>query len=124
MYAVTTEDLEEAIKVFENANKYPKHKERVKKYLERKVEWVKVFRRDIIHRGHETNNFAEASIRILKDIILSRTKAFNVVAMVEFIVDPWETYFKTKLMHYAYGQIAAPRLKYKDLCQRMPESKE
>lgn len=123
MYAVSTEDLEEAIQALEDASKYPKHTERVKKFLNRKEEWVKLFRFDIIHRGHETNNYAEASIRILKDIILTRTKAFNVVALVEFIVDPWETYFKTRLMHNAYGQNAAPRLKYQSLCQRMPESK-
>ncbi|KAF0706595.1 SWIM-type domain-containing protein [Aphis craccivora] len=56
----------------------------------RKNEWVLMFRRDIITKGNNTNNYAEACIRILKEIILNRTKAYNVVALVEFICYVWE----------------------------------
>lgn len=112
-----TEEMEELCSLFE------KYLDRFHKNLKRKQEWVKLFRSEVIIRGHQTNNYAEASIRILKDIVLSRTKAFNVTAMVEFIVEVWERYFEAKLLHYAYGQRAAPRLKYEQLCDRMPESK-
>jgi len=42
------------------------------------------YRNNIITRGHETNNYAEATVRLLKDIMLmlDRQKAFNVVALV------------------------------------------
>ncbi|KAG0419738.1 hypothetical protein HPB47_003910 [Ixodes persulcatus] len=32
------------------------------------------------HAGHNTKNFAEATIRVLKDTVLNRTEAFNAVA--------------------------------------------
>jgi hypothetical protein len=48
-------------------------------------------------RDNNTNNFSEASIRVLKDIILNRTKAFNVVALVIFCIDVWDPYFVSRL---------------------------
>lgn len=97
--------------------------DRASKFLNKKEQWVQLFRSNSMHRGHETNNYAEACIRILKDIILTRTKAFNVAAMVDFIASVWEEYFENRLLHYAYGRIAAPRLKYEKLHDRMPEGK-
>ena len=38
--------------------------------LERQHEWVAFHRLKLITRNHDTNNYAEASIRILKDIVL------------------------------------------------------
>ena len=86
-------------------------------------EWVLLFRSEFMTRGHNTNNFAEATIRILKDIILERTKAFNVTAMVDFIANVWEPYFQGKLLHFANGREAGPHSKYNDLCKRMPDGK-
>lgn len=76
-----------------------------------------------MHRSHKTNNYAEANIRILKDIVLTRTKAFNVAALVDFVATVWEQYFENRLLHYAYGSVAAPTLKYENLHDRMPASK-
>jgi len=36
----------------------------------RKDQWVRLYRRNILYRNNETNNYAEASIRIIKDILL------------------------------------------------------
>ena len=44
----------------------------VTKLYERKEEWVMACRSEIISRGH---NYAEATFRIVKDIILTRLKA-------------------------------------------------
>ncbi|KAE8738726.1 hypothetical protein FOCC_FOCC015792 [Frankliniella occidentalis] len=120
MYAQCTEELEEALAKLSDCSseKYKKHVD--SELLNIKEEWVKMFRADVINRGHDTNNYAEACIRVLKDIILSRTKAYNVTAMVDFIVKVWETYFESKLLYFAYGRKAAPYLKYKRLSERMP----
>jgi len=47
---------------------------------------------DTLYRNNETNNYAEASIRIIKDVILNRTTAYNAVALVDFIVHVGEEY--------------------------------
>lgn len=122
MKALDQEQLANAILELEESG-FQKYIDRVSNFLSRKEEWLQIFRSTLMHRGHETNNYAEASIRILKDIILGRTKAFNVPAMVDFIVSVWESYFENRLLHYAYGRMAAPRLKYENLHDRMPESK-
>ncbi|KAE8742487.1 hypothetical protein FOCC_FOCC011982 [Frankliniella occidentalis] len=123
MYAEYTEELEEeALAALDacSSGSYKKHLE--KDLLGIKEEWVKLFRCDVLNRGHHTNNYAEACIRVLKDIILSRTKAYNVTAMVDFIAKVWETYFESKLLHCAYGKKAGPYLKYKRLVGRMPQA--
>lgn len=119
MYAENAEELENAIELLEECNQenYIKH---VKKdLLDKKQQWVKLFRNDIISRGHNTNNYAEATIRILKDIILTRTKAFNVTAMVEFVAHIWEPYFESRLLRYAYGRESGPLLRFEELSSRM-----
>ncbi|KAK3916595.1 Photosystem II reaction center Psb28 protein [Frankliniella fusca] len=121
MYAENAEGLETAIELLEECNQenYIKH---VKKdLLDKKEQWIKLFRNDIISRGHNTNNYAEATIRILKDVILTRTKAFNVTAMVEFIAHIWEAYFESRLLRYAYGREAGPLLRFEELSSGMPE---
>lgn len=45
--------------------------------------WVLLFPSGFTTRSHNTNNFAEASFRILKDIMLHRPKAYNVVAQMD-----------------------------------------
>lgn len=122
MKALSQEDLANAFLELEQTG-FSDYVERVKKNLDRKTEWVQLFRSELMHRGHETNNYAEANIRILKDIVLTRTKAFNVAALVDFVATVWEQYFENRLLHYAYGRVAAPTLKYENLHDRMPESK-
>ena len=58
----------------------------------------------MLTRRCNTNNYAEATICILKDVVLSRTKAFNVVALVEFCITVWEPYLVTKLLECALSR--------------------
>ncbi|CAN7998264.1 unnamed protein product, partial [Ixodes hexagonus] len=81
LYAESPEKLEVAIAELQ-AKSHQGYIQRVTTFLERKSEWVLLFRSDLTTRGHNTNNFAEASIRILKDIVLQRRRAYNVVALV------------------------------------------
>nr|XP_050030143.1 uncharacterized protein LOC126526279 [Dermacentor andersoni] len=123
MYADSPEKLESAtIKLRESSQ--TSYFSRVEAFLNRKEEWVLMFCTKVITRGHNTNNFAEASIRILKDILLSRTKAFNAVALVESIAEVWELYFKSRILKHAHNRVPTHHLLYDSLLKKAPEGAE
>jgi len=70
-------------------------------WLQRKELWAICFRSSSLTRGNHTNNYVESAIRIFKEIILVRCKAFNVVALVEFVVNNLERYHCTRLLKFA-----------------------
>ena len=86
MYARNTEELEERLEDFRSLP-HEGYRKRVDEFLRRKEELVKLFRDHLLIRVHHTNNYAEATMRILKDIILQRLKAYNVVALVDYFVN-------------------------------------
>ncbi|KAL3202734.1 hypothetical protein MRX96_053320, partial [Rhipicephalus microplus] len=94
---------------------------RVLTFLRRQEEWVQFYHLDGLTRGHNTNNFAEATIHVLKDIILNRVEAFNAVAFVDSVALVWEKYFKSRIFRHAYNRVAAHQLLYKRLLSRMPK---
>ena len=120
MYAESEEDLASAVAKLKRIPQ-KKYKERVLGFLETKEEWVKLFRKDVVYRGHDTDNFSEASIRILKDIVLCRTKAYNACALADFVARVWEEYYKKRILHYAYGINQNPNRVYAKLSKRMPK---
>lgn len=98
MYASSPEALEKAVaELCNEKDKHPKFVQRLLKFYERKNEWVLLYRQGLVTRQNNTNNYAEATIRVLKDIVLCRTKAFNVVALTEFCISMWEPYLVKKL---------------------------
>lgn len=94
---------------------------RVEAFLGRREEWVLLFRADITTRGHNTNNFAEATIRVLKGMVLNRTEAFNAVALVDAVAVLWERYFESHILHHAHSRVANHQLAYKRLLSGMPQ---
>ncbi|KAM7294546.1 hypothetical protein ISCGN_024052 [Ixodes scapularis] len=94
---------------------------RVEAFLGRREEWVLLFRANITTRGHNTNNFAEATIRVLKDMVLNRTEAFNAVALVDAVAVVWERYFESRILRHAHSRVASHQLAYKRLLSRMPQ---
>ncbi|XP_077556983.1 uncharacterized protein LOC144170840 [Haemaphysalis longicornis] len=121
MYADTPESLEAAKKEL-HSQQHAGYINRVDTFMEKEAEWVLLFRLHFKTRGHNTNNYSEASIRILKDIVLSRTKAYNVVALVEFLAVTWETYFRNRIIDHANSRVAGHRLLYEKLLKRLPET--
>ncbi|KAF4525387.1 hypothetical protein B566_EDAN013238 [Ephemera danica] len=118
--ADSEEKLNEAIEVLDSLDlKHSKFQKRLQKLLKRKEEWILFYRLDVMTRNNNTNNYSEASIRILKDIVLQRTKAFNLVALVEFTVYVWEEYFTSRLLKVAYNRNDTQTLLYKKLCSRV-----
>ncbi|KAH8029136.1 hypothetical protein HPB51_022952 [Rhipicephalus microplus] len=80
---------------------------RVLTFLRRQEEWVQLYRLDVLTRGHNTNNFAEATIRVLKNIILNRVEAFNAVALVDSVALVWEKYLESHILRHAYSRVPA-----------------
>ncbi|KAL3189141.1 hypothetical protein MRX96_003276 [Rhipicephalus microplus] len=120
MYADTAEKLEAATAEVK-ALQHDAFVSRVLTFLRRQEEWVQLYRLDVLTRGHNTNNFAEATIRVLKDIILNRVEAFNTVALVDSVALVWEKYFESRMLRHAYSRVAAHQLLYKGLLSRMPK---
>lgn len=105
MYSETEEDLRiNILELKQSSQEFPNFIIRFETFYLRCDEWLLINRRNIIIRGNHTNNYAEASIRVLKEIILHRTKWYNCVALVDFICFVWEEYFKSKLLDYAHGR--------------------
>ncbi|KAH6933228.1 hypothetical protein HPB50_013737 [Hyalomma asiaticum] len=122
MYASSMGELDAAVEQLQSMpNK--EYVQRIEKFLQRKAEWVLLFHSKLMTRGHNTNNFAEASICILKDAVLHRQKAYNAVALVDLVVEVWEAYFKFRLLDHAYGRVPAHELLYHKLLDKMPQLK-
>jgi hypothetical protein len=96
-----------------------RYRERVEKFLQQGDEWLSIWRKDVLTRGSNTNNFSEATMRILKDIILNRTKTFNVVVLVDCCSTVLRNYFMKRLLSFGHGRHANPRLRYSVLCEKM-----
>ena len=60
--------------------------------------------------GNHTNNYAEITVRLYKDIVLSRCKTYNVTALVEFTCTVMEKYYVRRLRSFANSREVAPRL--------------
>jgi hypothetical protein len=60
--------------------------------------------------GNHTNNYAEITVRLYKDIVLSRCKAYNVTALVDFTCTVMEKYYVRRLRSFANSREVAPRL--------------
>ena len=84
---------------------YPKFLQSVKDYWPRRQRWAICLRRHLIIRGNNTNNYAEAGIKILKEIVFGRIKAFNLIEMISFVVDVMEAYYQRRLIHLANNRI-------------------
>lgn len=70
-------------KLCNDTNKlFSKHMLSLKNRME---EWAVCCRKNCFTHGHNTNNIIESSIRIFKDIVLERCKAFNAAALVDFV---------------------------------------
>ncbi|XP_054719357.1 uncharacterized protein LOC129228699 [Uloborus diversus] len=125
MHAASEEELQTAYEnLLKETERYPEFVKRFLKFFERREDWVKWYRRNLITRQNNTNNYAEASIRILKDVILHRTKAFNVVALCEFCIDVWEKYLVKKILDFASSRKLSVFLMYASLQKKVADFKE
>ena len=62
-------------------------------------------RHDIPIRGNNTNNYCEAAMRILKDQIFERDRAFSPVQLLDFILTRLTNYYERCMTDLANGRI-------------------
>ena len=51
------------------------------------------------------NNYAESGIRILKDVVFRRVKAYNLVQLFEFLTVTFELYYERRLLAVAHNRM-------------------
>ena len=84
--------------------KYPTFCVYIKNALERKEQWALCFRKGLLTRGNNTDNFTESMIFVFKCVILKRIRAYNLLELVKFITEDLEMYFQRKLLALAFGK--------------------
>lgn len=104
LYAKTEEEISLYYNAFcgvEKLKKYNCVMNYVERLYQRRQEWAHCFRRKLPVRGNNTNNFCEAAMKVLKDKIFFRTKAFNVVQLVDFLFIRLENVYEQKPLDVA-----------------------
>jgi len=66
--------------------------------------------RDATINGHQTNNFSEITVRIFKDIVLSRVKAYNVISLIDLACTVLEDYYCRRFREFANSKNCKARL--------------
>ncbi|XP_050063383.1 uncharacterized protein LOC114129096 isoform X2 [Aphis gossypii] len=89
--------------------KYPNWVNYLNSYWSRKEIWCLSFRNYETH-GHQTNNFSEVCVRIYKDIVLSRNKAYNVISLIDFTCTVMEQYYIRRIRKFCNGRCNVARL--------------
>lgn len=83
--------------------RYEKYTRYLTTMIEKRKEWSIMYRAGSLLRGHQTNNFAEANIAIIKDVILNRCKAYNTTQLLIFMNEIYDKYMQTCLCDVALG---------------------
>jgi hypothetical protein len=108
LYATQESDAAQlCAELLNDAVDYPGFQGYVEELWERREEWCMAYRYIPGLRGNHTNNYAEVTVRLFKDNILTRCKAFNLVALIDFIVFVMDKYYRNRLQRFANGRITA-----------------
>ena len=97
-------------------NSYPQLMKHLQSFWDRRSEWALSHRVTSMTRGNNTNNYAEAAMRVLKEMIFGRVKAYNLIQMFEFITTTMETYYCNRLLDIAHSRYRPGiSLRYREL---------
>ena len=84
--------------------KYPHVLLRIQNFWDWRSEWALSYRINKRMRNNHTNNYTEAGIRVLKEIIFGWVKSYNLVQMFDFIVSMMEKYYANQLLDIAHSR--------------------
>lgn len=117
VYASNEDEFEERFKELLNAEGI-KGNTTLEKHLKADVyprarEWALCFRQDLRTRGNNTTNYIESMFRQLKDIILQRVKAFNIVQLFDFLTTRLDDYLESRIASLLNGRNPNVSLKYR-----------
>ena len=97
-------------------NQYPNLQKHLQSFWKRRSEWALSHRVWDLTRGNHTNNYAEAGIRVLKELIFGRVKAYNLIQMYQFITTTMDTYYSSRLLDIAHSRFRPGlSLRYREL---------
>ena len=85
--------------------KYSKFLSHLMSLWPRRREWAHCYRKRLMLRGNHTNNYSEAGMKILKELIFSRVKAYNLVQVFHFLTDTLESYHCRKLISVSNNRL-------------------
>ena len=85
--------------------KYASYTSHLNNVYGRRKEWAICYRDELPLRGNNTNNFVEAAMRVLKDKVFYRCKAFNIVQLLDFLVTRFPEYYSTRLIDIANNRL-------------------
>ena len=108
VYAENEDQLEELyskMKQCETAKCYPQFLSHVESLWPRRKEWAHCYRKRLLLRGNHTNNYSEACMKILKELIFSRVKAYNMVQVFHFVSETLESYYCRKLLSISNNRL-------------------
>jgi len=115
VYAETPDNLKEILsnEIKDPSSKivkYPNILKYLKQMEDTEEEWVMAYRSYLCMRGKHTNNYSETSVRILKDKVFERTRAYNLVQLFQFLSTTLALYFEKRLLDIAHNH-PSPHLK-------------
>ena len=93
VYAPSEQALTE-IKCEVDKSPFQTFKMRLGDYWQQMKEWAVCFRKNFSTRGNYTNHYSQASMRIIKDTLFQRNKAWNVVQMFNLLTQTRELYYQ------------------------------
>lgn len=102
LYAQSCVDMYAHCEEFKKSFNYPQLMKHFELLWERREYWALSFRLNLPMRGNNTNNYIERSFGIIKDIIFSRTQAFNPVQIFQFIITNMERFYERRLLAIAH----------------------
>ena len=85
--------------------KYPSFIQHIKSLWGKRRAWAHCYRTILPIRGNHTNNYAEAGIKILKELVFSRVKAYHLIQMFSFVTEVMEMYYQKKLLSIGNNRV-------------------
>ncbi|GLH13503.1 Uncharacterized protein GBIM_18053 [Gryllus bimaculatus] len=102
----TCEDKVESETLFENiissdvVKIYPNIVNYIRKMQTRVEEWMPAFTHHILTGDHSSNNIKVSNFRTIKNKVLQRVKAYNVVQLFHFLTTRYDSFFERKLADF------------------------
>ena len=87
------------------SSKYPSFLKQVKSLWEKRKTWAHCYRKTLPVRGNHTNNYAEAGNKILKELVFSLVKAYNLTQLFSFVTEVMEIYYQKKILSLANNRV-------------------
>lgn len=87
------------------AKLHPRYCKYLTSIFSRREAWAICLRTHLPTRGNDTNNYVESAMRVLKDQVLYRLKAYNITQLMDFITTRLEAYYCRRLIDAANNRI-------------------